>query len=273
MATLEGFIRSGHLGAGHPGHVADGCAHNARPCRRHFPQDEPVADAVWLRPARLLAVARRKSLPAPRDRDRLPAEVRAAARGAGNQRLEPGRGTERAGIPRLHRADRLPAPCTRSRGTSDKAYTFLSGVTALVSDGMLQSLRLQEKEVKATPPAPVADEREATLGQIEGMLVEAEQALFAGASRAALMVAWAGLEATLRRIAAQEGRQGKIGVAPHILLRWLLATGRLSAEESRWLEMIRPDSHRRRPRPIPSRGACRIGRPAHRDDATALAGR
>ncbi len=124
-------------------------------------------------------------------------------------------------------------------GPNDKALTFLSGVAALVSDGKLHSLRLQQRETKAPTPAPVIDDREATLDQIQGMLIEAEHAMMFGAYRAALLIGWAGLEATLRRLAIREGRQGKVGIPPNILLRELVASGRLKKEEHRWLEMLR----------------------------------
>lgn len=238
MATLEGFIRTGHLGPVILGMSptdaitllgpADDTSRKTNPLLMQYGS----VQLVFLRPPgervsqlREIVIAFQPRFePLPESlgiKDWNPAEAPSEQEFRGF--------IERIDYPPVHAVE----------GASDKAFTFLSGVTALVSDGMLQSLRLQEKKAKATPPAPVADEREATVGQIEGMLVEAEQALFAGASRAALMVAWAALEATLRRIAAQEGRQGKVGVAPHILLRELFATGGLSAEESGWLEMMR----------------------------------
>jgi len=238
MATLEGFIRTGHLGPVILGMSPTDALTTLGPADDTSRKTNPLlmqygsVQLVFLRSPnekvsqlREIVIAfQPKFEPLPEAlgiKDWNPAEAPSEQEFRGF--------IERIDYPPVHAVE----------GASDKAYTFLSGVTALISDGMLQSLRLQEKEAKATPLAPVADEREATVGQIEGMLVEAEQALFAGASRAALMVAWAGLEATLRRIASQEGRQGKVGVAPHILLRELFATGGLSAEESRSLEMIR----------------------------------
>ena len=124
-------------------------------------------------------------------------------------------------------------------GPSEKAFTFLSGVSALVADGKLHSIRLQQKENKATPTAPVADDREPTLEQIHSMLIEAEFVAHVGAARAAPLIGWAALESTLRRLALREGRQGKVGVQPLILLRELFASGQLNAEEHRTLEMLR----------------------------------
>jgi len=88
-------------------------------------------------------------------------------------------------------------------------------------------------------PTPVADEREPTLEQIQAMVFEAEHVAMVGANRAAMLIGWAALEATLRRLAQQEGRQGKVGVQPHILLRDLFASGRLNPEEHRTLEVLR----------------------------------
>jgi hypothetical protein len=124
-------------------------------------------------------------------------------------------------------------------GPSEKAFMFPSGVSALVADGKLHSIRLQQKESKATPQPPVVDDREATMEQIHSMLLEAEYVAAAGAARAALLIGWAALEATLRRLALREGRQGKVGVQPLILLRELFAAGQLNAEDHRTIEMLR----------------------------------
>jgi hypothetical protein len=124
-------------------------------------------------------------------------------------------------------------------GPSEKAFMFPSGVSALVADGRLHSIRLQQKESKATPLAPVVDDRESSLEQIHSMLLEAEYVAAAGAIRAALLIGWAALEATSRRLSLREGRQGKVGVHPLILLRELFASGQLNAEDHRMLEMLR----------------------------------
>jgi hypothetical protein len=97
-------------------------------------------------------------------------------------------------------------------GAIGKQFIFPSGVVAVISDGMLHSIRFFQKQEQATPPAPVTDEREPTPEQIRGMLEEAEQALQVGANRAALLVGWAGLEATLRRVAQHAGRQEEAAI-------------------------------------------------------------
>src|SRR5260370_7848151 len=72
------------------------------------------------------------------------------------------------------------------------------------------------------------------------MLNEAERATSAGFLQAGLTLAWAGLEASLRRAALHAGLQGKkIGVQPTILIRELSAERILSQEESAFLEKTR----------------------------------
>lgn len=124
-------------------------------------------------------------------------------------------------------------------GASEKAFSFLSGVSALVAEGRLHSLRLQQKESKPPTDAAMDDRREPSLEQIHSMLLEAEHALGAGTLRGALLIGWAGMEAILRRLATKEGRQGKVGVPPHILLRELISSGRLHPLEHGWLEATR----------------------------------
>jgi hypothetical protein len=71
------------------------------------------------------------------------------------------------------------------------------------------------------------------------MIEESERALLIDARRSALVMAWAGLEASLRRAALRRGRHGQIGVQPTILIRELLSAGVLSADEGRFLEELR----------------------------------
>src|SRR5262249_14228867 len=124
-------------------------------------------------------------------------------------------------------------------GPSGKRILFPSGVEALFTDGKLHSIRLAQRESKEPTSAPLSDEREPSTTQIREMLQEAEQAMQAGAHRAALLIGWAALEAVLRRVALASGRQGKIGVQPAILLRELLAAGRLTPSDHADLERVR----------------------------------
>ena len=68
---------------------------------------------------------------------------------------------------------------------------------------------------------------------------EADKVLRAGAPRAALLIAWAGMEATLRRAALRAGRHGQVGVQPSVLIRELHSAGVLSPKEARLLEEVR----------------------------------
>jgi hypothetical protein len=124
-------------------------------------------------------------------------------------------------------------------GGSGRQLIFLSGVVALFSSGMLDTIRISQKEKKDTAPAPLSDMREPSRAQILQMISEAERVLQAGAPRAALMIAWAGMEATLRRAALRAGRGGQVGVQPSVLIRELLSGGVLNPNEARILEELR----------------------------------
>ena len=71
------------------------------------------------------------------------------------------------------------------------------------------------------------------------MLAEAGVPLNANAYRAALLLAWAALEAALRRTALRAGLQGRIGVQPSVLLRELFAAGKITEDEYQLLEHLR----------------------------------
>ena len=120
-----------------------------------------------------------------------------------------------------------------------REMVFASGVTAKFQDEMMVSLRLLEKENKVPTPSILTDEREPTLEQITEMFNEADIAAGAGAKRAALLIAWAGLEATLRRVAFHARRKANIGTQPVVLLRELLAEGRINPNEHLIVERFR----------------------------------
>jgi hypothetical protein len=137
----------------------------------------------------------------------------------------------------MHRIGYMPVHMVE--GSSGRQLLFLSGVTALFVGGMLQSLRFLERETKASAPLPLFDEREPAKEQILAMLDESQRAWNCGAYRAALLIGWAGLEAALRRTALRAGGQGKIGVQPTILLRELFSAGMLTPIEHQLLEHFR----------------------------------
>jgi hypothetical protein len=130
-------------------------------------------------------------------------------------------------------------PIHDGEGATWRELVFPSGVTARFKDEMLISTRLVERENKSSIPAISTDEREPTEEQIAEMFKEADFASQAGAKRAALLIAWAGLEATLRRLANHTGRKGKIGTQPVVLLRELFSEGQLTPAEHRILERSR----------------------------------
>jgi hypothetical protein len=130
-------------------------------------------------------------------------------------------------------------PVHQSDGATWRELVFPSGVTARFRDEMLESIRLIERENNSSPIALTSDEREPTPEQISDMFSEATLAVQAGAKRAALLIAWAGLEATLRRTASRAGRKGKVGTQPVVLLRELVAEGQVTAPEHRTLEHLR----------------------------------
>ena len=145
--------------------------------------------------------------------------------------------TERDFRAYMHDAHSLPVHLVD--GESGRQYVYLSGVTVLFTDSLLHSIRLTQRETKESSPTPLSDEREPTRDQILEMLEEASVSLKSGAYRAALLVAWAGLEAALRRVALRAGLQGRIGVQPSVLLRELFAVGEITPDEHRLLEQLR----------------------------------
>jgi hypothetical protein len=130
-------------------------------------------------------------------------------------------------------------PFQSPEGATSRELIFASGVTARFRDEMLVSIRLTERENKASIPVDLTDEREPTLEQISDMFDEADRAVEAGAKRAALLIAWAGLEATLRRLAVHAGRKGSVGTQPIVLLRELFSEGRLTSTDQVIVEHFR----------------------------------
>ena len=130
-------------------------------------------------------------------------------------------------------------PAYRLEGPDGVRMTFLSGVSALFAHEKLHSVRLLQRASKEATSSTLSNEREPSTSQILNMLDEADIALKHGALRAALLIAWAGLEAALRQTALRAGKQGKIGVQPAILIRELFETGKLTLEEHRSIEELR----------------------------------
>jgi len=145
--------------------------------------------------------------------------------------------TERAFRSYMHRVGVLPVHMVD--GSSGRKLLFISGVSVLFTKGRLHSIRLAQKSDTESGQAPSVGEREPSTEQISEMLEEAERVMDTGALRSALLIAWAGLEAALRRVATAVGLQGRVGVQPSILIRELLSAGRISSEERDILEELR----------------------------------
>ncbi len=124
-------------------------------------------------------------------------------------------------------------------GESGTQLIFISGVVALFSEKKMHSLRMTQRDSQEAERITVSDRREPSAQQIRDMFAEADHALGAGALRGALMTAWAGLEAALRRAVLRAGGGGKVGIQPNILLRELFAAQELSQDEMLILEKLR----------------------------------
>jgi hypothetical protein len=116
---------------------------------------------------------------------------------------------------------------------------FASGVVAAFEEDLLTSLRLSKKEVTERPPSLPLDEREPTAAQIFAMLDEATRASNAHANNAALLIAWAALEAALRINARLRGIDGRSAAVPQSLIRELTNQEFLSLSELHFLEETR----------------------------------
>lgn len=124
-------------------------------------------------------------------------------------------------------------------GESGTQLIFISGVVALFSEKKMHSIRSTQRDSKEPERVTVSDQREPSAQQIRDMFAEADRALGADAPRAALMTAWAGLEAALRRAVVRAGGGGRVGIQPNILLRELFAAQELSQDEMLILEKLR----------------------------------
>jgi hypothetical protein len=124
-------------------------------------------------------------------------------------------------------------------GASGKKLLLLSGIVVRFVIDKLRSIYLTEKAPSEKTSMSLVDEREADEDQIREMLREARSVLAFGAPRSAFMVAWAALEASLRRAALRAGRHGQIGALPSVLIQELRSENRITLEERAFLEQIR----------------------------------
>lgn len=151
----------------------------------------------------------------------------------------------------LHRID-IDFLQSQSNGVETK-LNFLSGVSALFVEGKLRTLGLsQRRALRETP----SSHKEPTIREISEMLEEANVAKGAGIMSAALLLAWAGIEALLRKGANAIDPANKIGVSPLKLLQDLQAAQQISPIEFERLEMLRRArtavAHGLAPKPVTS---------------------
>lgn len=124
-------------------------------------------------------------------------------------------------------------------GRHESSIILPSGVRASFFEGQLSALVLS-KSVTDENRAPVlSDEHEPPVAHIRLQLQEAHNALRYGLISGALLLAWAALEAALRRTMLRVGFKGKVRVQPSILLREAYALHLLNSEEIQILESAR----------------------------------
>lgn len=124
-------------------------------------------------------------------------------------------------------------------GEGANRIELASGVVALFNENCLQSLRLSKRDTVEASPKKIADGREPTIQQICGMIAESRIANDANASRAALLIIWAALEALLRRVMLERKIASRVDVSPHNLIRDLSNARFLTPDEMRLLEEAR----------------------------------
>jgi hypothetical protein len=125
------------------------------------------------------------------------------------------------------------------RGEFESEMLFRSGVRALFVSGYLFALHLSKRETDSNRSPILNDEHEPPIEQIRFQLDEARSALQAGFRSAAILLAWAALEAVLRRTALIAGYKGKLRGQPSVLIRELYSLGQLTRTDRELLEALR----------------------------------
>jgi hypothetical protein len=124
-------------------------------------------------------------------------------------------------------------------GDPDAHVVMPAGVRASFRQQRLLQLTLTRREREENRFPKLGDAREPSEAELEQMLKEARHASALGLRSAALVLAWAALEATMRRVAVREGRTGRVGTQPTVLLRELYALHLLGSEDVAALEGAR----------------------------------
>ncbi|MFA5910631.1 MAG: hypothetical protein WC815_17770 [Vicinamibacterales bacterium] len=114
-----------------------------------------------------------------------------------------------------------------------------SGVKAIFYLDRLKELSVSRRDTDRNTPPTLSDSREPSLRHIQDLLLEAETAVNAGLTSAGFVLAWAALEAAMRRTALSAGLESQIGVQPSALMRALYGVGRLNSEDIALVEGAR----------------------------------
>jgi hypothetical protein len=114
-----------------------------------------------------------------------------------------------------------------------------SGVRAVFYMDRLKQVGVSHRDTDDNRAPALVDSREASPSSIRNQLAESNAALQSGLVSAALMLAWASLEASMRRAAIHAGLKGRIGVQPSVLIRELYGANQLTSDEVSFLERAR----------------------------------
>jgi hypothetical protein len=114
-----------------------------------------------------------------------------------------------------------------------------SGVKAIFYLDQLKELSLSRQDTDRSSPSKLTDIREPSLRDIRGQLEEAQAAVTSRLLSAGFILAWAALEASMRRAALDAGLESQIGVQPSALMRALYGIGRLNSEDIALVEGAR----------------------------------
>lgn len=130
-------------------------------------------------------------------------------------------------------------PVQSLEGPEASRLIFLSGVVVVVAGGIVHSISIDARERDKTTRAPVSHEREPKSDEILAMFDEANRAMQADADRAALLIAWAGLEAALRYRVMRLSPNRKVRGQPATLIQELFSAAELDSSQHKTLEEIR----------------------------------
>lgn len=148
------------------------------------------------------------------------------------------------------------APVRVIRGESEQHVIMPSGVRVSFANRKLRRIEFSGRQSDDNRALPLTDDREPSIDQIRSYLGDARRAARSGLESAAVVLAWAALEASLRRAAIASGLKGRIGVQPTALVRQLAAHKLLDTETVHFLEVTRQLRtelvHGLRPKKIPA---------------------